>query len=45
MAHDKKAKAGKLTLILARGIGQAFIHKGADMEALRSFLQSESASR
>jgi len=25
MAHDKKAENGKLTLILTRGIGQAFV--------------------
>ena len=30
MASDKKAEAGKLTLILARGIGQSFIAKDAD---------------
>jgi 3-dehydroquinate synthase len=43
MAHDKKAKAGKLTLILLKGIGGAFIQKGADLDALAEFLRSETA--
>jgi len=42
MASDKKAEAGALTLILARGIGQAFVHKAADAEALGAFLTQES---
>jgi len=42
MAGDKKAEAGKLTLILARGIGQAFVQKAADAEKLRAFLTQES---
>jgi len=41
MAHDKKAEAGKLTLILARGIGQAFVQRDADAAALRAFLDRE----
>ena len=41
MAHDKKARNGKLTLILARGIGQAYIQHDADLDALRQFLVSE----
>lgn len=44
MAHDKKARNGRLTLILARGIGQAYIQKGADMAFLRDFLHAEAAS-
>jgi 3-dehydroquinate synthase len=43
MAHDKKAKAGKLTLILSRGIGQAFIQRDADIPALKTFLFAEAA--
>ena len=42
MAADKKADASGLTLILARGIGQAFAHKAADKEKLRAFLTQES---
>ena len=41
MAHDKKARNGRLTLILARGIGQAYIQWDADLEPLRQFLVSE----
>jgi 3-dehydroquinate synthase len=41
MAHDKKARNGRLTLILSRGIGQAFIQKDADTNQLRSFLARE----
>lgn len=41
MAHDKKAKAGKLTLILARGIGKSFIQRGADIDALAAFLKAD----
>jgi hypothetical protein len=38
MAHDKKAEAGKLTLILARAIGQSFVQKDPSASALRAFL-------
>jgi 3-dehydroquinate synthase len=44
MAHDKKAKNGRLTLILARGIGKAYIQKDADMASLGEFLRAEAAS-
>ena len=40
MAQDKKNKAGALTLILARGIGDAFVQKGASILAVRNYLQS-----
>lgn len=39
MGEDKKAEAGALTLILAGGIGQAFMRKNADVGALRAFLK------
>lgn len=42
MGADKKAEAGQLTLILARAIGDAFVQKGADADALRAFLKEES---
>jgi 3-dehydroquinate synthase len=41
MAHDKKARNGRLTLILARGIGQAYIQNDAELAPLRQFLVSE----
>ena len=44
MAHDKKAKAGRMTLILSRGIGQAFIQTDANAASVRDFLASEALS-
>ena len=43
MAQDKKAEGGRLTFVLARGIGEAFVAKGVDREAVRAFLASEGA--
>lgn len=44
MAGDKKAEGGALTLILARGIGQAFVAKGVDPAKVRAFLIEEGAT-
>ncbi|MDZ4760053.1 MAG: 3-dehydroquinate synthase [Alphaproteobacteria bacterium] len=41
MAHDKKARHGRMTLILARGIGQAFIDGEVGAASLSEFLASE----
>lgn len=38
MGHDKKVAGGKLTFILARGIGRAFIARDVDEAALAGFL-------
>ena len=38
MAQDKKVKRGKLTFILARGIGQAFVANDVDPAQVRSYL-------
>jgi 3-dehydroquinate synthetase len=38
IAQDKKVKRGKLTFILSRGIGQAFIANDVDPAQVRSFL-------
>jgi 3-dehydroquinate synthetase len=43
MAQDKKVKGGALTFILARGIGQSFIARGVEAEAVRGFLAQEIA--
>ena len=43
MAQDKKAEGGALTLVLARGIGEAFTTKGVDAGRLREFLIEEGA--
>ena len=44
MAGDKKAEGGALTLILARGIGEAFVAKRVDAAKVRAFLIEEGAS-
>ena len=38
MSHDKKVKDGKLTFILARGIGRAFITRDVSLDAVRAVL-------
>ena len=43
MAQDKKADGGQLTLILAEGIGKAFVAKAAQPATLREFLIEEGA--
>ncbi len=40
MAQDKKVEAGKLTFILARGIGEAFIARDVDADAVRRVLDA-----
>lgn len=40
MMHDKKAKAGKLVFVLARGIGQAFTTSDVPMEKVREVLEA-----
>ena len=41
MHQDKKARAGKLSFILVRGIGQAFIAKDIDESEVLAFLSPE----
>jgi 3-dehydroquinate synthase len=38
MGHDKKVLDGKLTFILARGIGQAFVTRDIPLDAVRAVL-------
>ena len=38
MAHDKKVADGKLTFILLRGLGQAFVTRDVPLEAVKSVL-------
>ena len=40
MTLDKKVQDGKLTFILAHGIGKAFVQPGVDVEAVRKVLAS-----
>jgi len=44
MAQDKKAEGGALTFILARRIGEAFVARGVDADAVREFLVGEGAA-
>jgi 3-dehydroquinate synthase len=39
MAQDKKVSRGKITFILAKGIGRAFIAKDVPIDAVRRFLE------
>lgn len=43
MRHDKKNQAGKITLILLRSIGEAFVAKDIDENEILSFLKEECA--
>ncbi len=45
IAQDKKVKRGRLTFILVRGIGAAFIESGVDQSAVRAFLSEKLAGR
>jgi 3-dehydroquinate synthase len=45
IGQDKKVKRGKLTFILARGIGGAFIAPDVDAAEVRSFLEEKLAER
>jgi 3-dehydroquinate synthase len=44
MAQDKKASGGRLTFILARSIGDAFVSRDVEASSVRDFLVSEGAS-
>ena len=43
MGQDKKVRAGRLTFILVRGIGEAFITRDVPMDRLMAFMQREVA--
>jgi 3-dehydroquinate synthase len=45
MAQDKKVKGGKLALVLAHGIGQAFIERDVSVPSLTEFLIQECGRR
>ncbi len=45
IAQDKKIKRGRLTFILVRGIGAAFIETGVDEAEVRAFLNEKLAVR
>ena len=41
MKQDKKARSGRVPLILAKALGEAFIYNDADLKDVESFLQEE----
>ena len=43
MSQDKKVRRGKLTFILVRGIGEAFVTRDVAEERVREFLTGEIA--
>ena len=45
MHQDKKVRQGRLAFILARGIGEAFVTRDADLESIRNVLDEALASR
>ena len=45
MGQDKKVRQGRLTFILARGIGQAFVAREPDIEFVRQVLSDAVAQR
>ena len=45
MYQDKKAEGGKLTFILAKSIGEAFIAKGVDEAKVLAFLKQDAAKQ
>jgi 3-dehydroquinate synthase len=44
MGQDKKVRDGKLTLILVRGIGQAFVSRDVSAETIHAFLGQQVAA-
>ena len=40
MAQDKKVRRGKLTFILVRGIGEAFVANAVDPQEIEAFLEA-----
>ena len=41
MGQDKKVKAGRLTFIMVRGVGEAFVTRDIEPEMVRAFLAKE----
>jgi 3-dehydroquinate synthetase len=41
IAQDKKVRRGKLTFILVRGIGRAFVENNVDAAEVRAFLADQ----
>jgi len=44
MMHDKKMEGGKLPFLLARGIGQTYLDREVELDAVAAFLDKEQAA-
>ncbi len=44
MGHDKKVRDGKVTFVLARGIGKAFLAPGTDLAAVEALLREPASA-
>jgi 3-dehydroquinate synthase len=44
MLHDKKARGGRVRLVLPRGIGEAFLHQGVGVADVAEFLDRQRAT-
>jgi 3-dehydroquinate synthase len=45
MRQDKKVRQGRMTFILVRGIGRAFVSRDADLDIVRAVLDEALAAR
>ena len=45
MGQDKKVRDGKLTFILVRGIGEAFVTQDVSVERVTAFLEDENGTK
>ena len=45
MTQDKKVKGGRMTFVLARGMGDAFLTQDVDLGALEDFLGRRCAGK
>jgi 3-dehydroquinate synthase len=45
MAQDKKVRDGRIAFVLARGIGQAFLTREADLAVVRRIVEAQLAAR
>jgi 3-dehydroquinate synthetase len=45
ISQDKKVKRGRLTFILVRGLGEAFVSRDVEADEVRAFLGEKLARR
>jgi 3-dehydroquinate synthetase len=44
MRHDKKVQGGRITFVLARGVGQAFLARDVDLSEVSGLLEQALAA-